>query len=992
MPPPFHAQPAFTRGRPSVFGLKGLPALGAPALGLPVLCAFALCAFALGAPACRAGEFANPVMPGADPHALAHGKTVWVYPTRADPEGGAFYAYSSDDLKHWTRHGPVLRCRDVPWLKADGRPRHGAWAPGVIARGGKWYFYYAVGPQTKTHPSRIGVAVGDSPAGPFRDSGRPLLTGGNGFEAIDPMVFADPATGKYYLYAGGSAGAKLRMFELAPDMAELAAEIPVKTPPRFTEGAFMHFRDGLYYLSYSHGKYKTSSYSVHYATAPSPSGPWTYRGAILTGDALHKGPGHHSFFINPSDGAELIAYHRYDGESGDGPYKSRRKIAFERVDYNADGTIRPIVMTDAGKTPAPSAWRWRRQDGTPRLLAPDNSPAGHLAETAPDGVAVSGRIETLDGATFKIVRHFTARRDIPDARLTLAFVHHSPAAWWMIPAVSYNGNHYGRGKEPKGAARDGRFRTLSFRRTPLPGAVYSEGGRFAVATWGDAPKTGRESFSCSIEPEARHTAHRMIWPEEETPFVYCARDKYTTGSIKPAALKKGESITLTLYLNIAGIEPDHAAIRHFLRQSWRLADKPRAAGIYSPEKLWRLGIRYATGPLWAEEGVFKGFSIGLRAAGDGGWEQRQKGKYEIGWCGQNASLANSLLVDYIKNKNEDSKNKALAALDTWAAHCPLPGGLFITHFDRVLDQRENYTMDACNLGVAAMNFFEAADLARAAGAERPNYERIAFDLCEFVRADQQPSGAYARGWRRDGAPVVREGGIGCFMTPPMLEAWRRSKNPAWLESAKKSFSYYMGELKTRGYTTAGALDTWCIDKESALPLLRSALMLHEITGRRAYLDDAVAISYYLSTWLWHYEGVYPPDDDFTKHHYSTFGATSVSVQHNHLDPYALYWVPEWVKLSELTGDPQWLEKAAAIWRNGNQLVSDGTLEIHGRIRPAGSQNEAYFECDWGFGSSGGVSERINQWLVAWPGAFRLETLRKLGDRAALLYNDDGGRK
>jgi beta-xylosidase len=319
--------------------------LKSAALGLG---AATLCALAPGARAGPAGEFSNPLMPGADPHALVDGKTVWLYPTRADPEGGAFYAYSSGDLKNWTRHGPVLRFRDVPWVKADGRPRHGAWAPGVVARDGKWYFYYSVGPQDKTHPARVGVAVGAGPAGPFRDSGRPLLAGGRGFEAIDPMVFADPQSGKYYLYAGGSAGAKLRMFELNPDMLGFAAEIPVETPPRFTEGSFMHFRGGLYYFSYSHGSYKTAAYSVHHATAKSPAGPWTYRGAILTSDATRKGPGHHSFFTNPADGAELIAYHRYEGESGGGPYKSRRQIAFERVYYNPDGSIRPIVMTDGG--------------------------------------------------------------------------------------------------------------------------------------------------------------------------------------------------------------------------------------------------------------------------------------------------------------------------------------------------------------------------------------------------------------------------------------------------------------------------------------------------------------------------------------------------------------------------------------------------------------------------------------------------------------------
>ncbi|MDR0901196.1 MAG: family 43 glycosylhydrolase, partial [Opitutaceae bacterium] len=279
----------------------------------------------LWAGACAApGEFGNPVMTGADPHALVVGKTVWLYPTRSEAAGGSFSAWSSVDLRNWRKHGPVLRLKDAGWVKEDGRATHGAWAPCVAERGGIYYFYYSVGPQSRGHPSRIGVASGGNPAGPFRDSGRPLLAGGKGFEAIDPMVFADPKSGKYYFYAGGSAGAKLRVFEMNPDMTSFAAEIPVKTPPHFTEGAFMHHRGGIYYLSYSHGNYKTASYSVHYATGPSPVGPWAYRGAILSSDKTRKGPGHHSFFKSPLDGSELVAYHRWDKQEGDGPYKGRR--------------------------------------------------------------------------------------------------------------------------------------------------------------------------------------------------------------------------------------------------------------------------------------------------------------------------------------------------------------------------------------------------------------------------------------------------------------------------------------------------------------------------------------------------------------------------------------------------------------------------------------------------------------------------------------------
>ncbi len=197
-------------------------------------------------------------------------------------------------------------------------------------------------------PSRIGVAVGDHAAGPFKDSGKPLLTGGNGFEAIDAMVFPDAKSGQAYLYAGGSAGAKLRVFELNADMVSFAREVPVENPNKFTEGASMHFFKDRYYLSYSHGNWKDHTYSVHYSTAPSPTGPWFYQGAILTSDAHHKGPGHHSLVYLPGKSQWLIIYHRWNNRRGDGPYSGARETCIDRLEHAADGTIHPVVMTDSG--------------------------------------------------------------------------------------------------------------------------------------------------------------------------------------------------------------------------------------------------------------------------------------------------------------------------------------------------------------------------------------------------------------------------------------------------------------------------------------------------------------------------------------------------------------------------------------------------------------------------------------------------------------------
>lgn len=293
---------------------------------------------------------ANPVMDGADPHAMVIGREYWLFPTEAHSRKPLFAAYRSSDLRSWRREGVILDLDTLPWVKADGAPSHGAWAPAMVERKGRYYFYYSVGPQNPT-PSRIGVAVADSPAGPFRDSGKPLLTGGDGFEAIDPMVFIDPQGGKAYLYAGGSAGAKLRVFELADDMVSFRREVAVRQPQEFTEGAFMHFREGLYYLSYSHGRWSDASYSVHYSTSRTPVGPWEYRGAILVSDATHQGPGHHSFVQNPVSKEWFIVYHRWETARKDPPFRGGRKIAVEKIGYDEKGAIRPVVMTD-GASPA----------------------------------------------------------------------------------------------------------------------------------------------------------------------------------------------------------------------------------------------------------------------------------------------------------------------------------------------------------------------------------------------------------------------------------------------------------------------------------------------------------------------------------------------------------------------------------------------------------------------------------------------------------------
>jgi beta-xylosidase len=301
--------------------------------------ALLLGALLAGVPPAASAQEAKSVFAGADPDMEVAAGRYWIYPTG----GTGLVAWSSPDMVAWTRGETLLRLEDIGWIDDDGAPRHHLWAPDMVRAKGGWYLYYSVGPQNPT-PSRIGVAVCEGPAGPCTDSGRPLITGGEGFEAIDPAIFVDPKSGTPYLYAGGSAGATLRAWVLRPDMVGLDREVKVETPPGFTEGAFMHSRNGVYYLSWSSGRWDTASYQVHYAMAPSPTGPWRRGGPLLVGDRRYRGPGHHAFFEDPKDGTWYIAYHRWEGQAGDGPYRGERRIAIQKIAYGADGAILPIRM------------------------------------------------------------------------------------------------------------------------------------------------------------------------------------------------------------------------------------------------------------------------------------------------------------------------------------------------------------------------------------------------------------------------------------------------------------------------------------------------------------------------------------------------------------------------------------------------------------------------------------------------------------------------
>ncbi|KOG33855.1 family 43 glycosylhydrolase [Streptomyces resistomycificus] len=284
----------------------------------------------------------SPTLPGlnADPDVHYLDGEYWIYPTTDGFPGWSgtrFTAYSSKDLVHWKGHGVILDLGpDVAWADKN------AWAPAIAERDGKYYFYYCAEQQ-------IGVAVADSPAGPFKDAlGKPLVAKGGSLKGqmIDPAVFTDD-DGTSYLYWGNGHG---YVVPLNDDMVSFdAGEVKDITPDNFREGSFVIKRNGTYYFMWSEDDTRSENYHVAYATGPSPLGPWTKRGTILSKRAEYGilGTGHHSVVNVPGTDDWYVVYHRFalNGPGRPGGDGMHRETTIDRMEFAADGTIEPVVPT-----------------------------------------------------------------------------------------------------------------------------------------------------------------------------------------------------------------------------------------------------------------------------------------------------------------------------------------------------------------------------------------------------------------------------------------------------------------------------------------------------------------------------------------------------------------------------------------------------------------------------------------------------------------------
>ena len=286
----------------------------------------------------------------ADPAPMVHDGRVYVYTSHDEDETvrnfftmNDWRCYSSTDMVNWTDHGAVLSYKDFEWSRGD------AWAGQCIYRNGKFYFYVPV--NEKNGGNAIGVAVSDSPTGPFKDAiGEPLI---KGYGYIDPTVFIDD-DGQAYMYWGNP---DLFYVKLNEDMVSYDQMVGIEKvdltvesfgsrsntdrTTSYEEAPWLYKRNDLYYLLYAGGPVPEH---LAYSTSSSPTGPWEYGGKIMEVISNKGAFTNHPGLID-YNGNSYLFYHNAGLPGGSG---FKRSVCVEEFDFEEDGSIPLISPTDEG--------------------------------------------------------------------------------------------------------------------------------------------------------------------------------------------------------------------------------------------------------------------------------------------------------------------------------------------------------------------------------------------------------------------------------------------------------------------------------------------------------------------------------------------------------------------------------------------------------------------------------------------------------------------
>ena len=351
-----------------------------------------------------------------DPAAYVEDDTVYLYAGHDTSTGDSYVmpewvCYTSKDMENWEYKGSVMSAKDISWRSNDTS----AWASQVIKHNGKYYLYFCTWDKTSSGKQSIGVAVSDSPTGPFKDIGTPLVKGtltepqSSNWNDIDPTVWIETVDGVEHRYLAWGNGI-FYVCELNDDMIsvkDLDNDGSITMDKDVLQQEFTGLQDGLgfteapwiYRQQDVDGNYTGKYYlfgafgwreQMGYATSDSMYGPWTWGGIIMEPTATSNT--NHPSVID-FKGKTYFIYHNGSLVWGSG---FRRSVCVSEMTFNEDGTVPYIDETSTGLTGTASF-----------ITTADNKYLGYTAFSNPS-----------DDASYPLKKQLTVTADGADLKTT----------------------------------------------------------------------------------------------------------------------------------------------------------------------------------------------------------------------------------------------------------------------------------------------------------------------------------------------------------------------------------------------------------------------------------------------------------------------------------------------------------------------------------------------------------------------------------------------
>ncbi|SKC05497.1 Alpha-L-arabinofuranosidase B (ABFB) domain-containing protein [Lachnospiraceae bacterium] len=313
---------------------------------------------------------------GGDPAALVDGDTVYLYVGHDNSSGDSYVmpdwqCYSTKDMKNFKYEGEILKCKDVPWADSTS-----AWASQVVKYKDKYYLYFCAEEKTSKYGKCVGVAVSDSPTGPFKAENKPIVydsdtpfinpgRGGAGWEDIDPTAWVETVDGVEHRYlAWGNTNHYIA--ELNEDMVSIkdrngdgvvsfkSGDIERQTIKGMPNGWYFAEAPWLYRRQDANGNYYGKYYLFYamywreqmaYATSDDIwADEWDYGGLIMEPTATSNT--NHMAVID-FKGKTYFVYH-----NGSLPWGSgfRRVVCIQELHFDKDGKIEYLQENSIGLT------------------------------------------------------------------------------------------------------------------------------------------------------------------------------------------------------------------------------------------------------------------------------------------------------------------------------------------------------------------------------------------------------------------------------------------------------------------------------------------------------------------------------------------------------------------------------------------------------------------------------------------------------------------